>query len=570
MRIGLVQENPTVGDVEGNAALVWEDVKSARERGAELIVTSEMVISGYPARDLIFREGFVERCERAVMEIASKTRQECVLVGSPRRGESGTRPWRNSVAVCRGGKIERWYDKRLLPGYDVFDEDRYFYPGDEACVVEVGGTKVGVLVCEDVWRAADVLAQRRYRIDPVELTMREGCGLLVSMNASPFIRGKWMKHIELLRAVVKKWNVNVAAVNQVGGNDDLVFDGRSVVIGRDGRLIRVMKGFERDVEVVAVGDGVQLSSKHDSPPRTAGESWHPKNGNVDVDWREETWNALVLGVRDYWRKTGCGTAMIGLSGGIDSALCAVIASAALGAGNVTGVMMPSRYSSMGSVEDSKELARRLGLGACVEMPIREVHELMERLLRRELGERAVGVTDENVQSRLRGIMMMARSNATPGSLVLVTSNKSELAVGYSTLYGDMCGAVAPIGDVTKTRIYELAKWVNEMHAKLGFKEAPIPRNSIQKAPSAELRENQTDQDTLPAYAVLDEIVERYVEREESAELIIQESGIAREVVEKSVKMIDRAEYKRCQGPVVIKVSGRSFGRGREMPIVMKT
>lgn len=549
MRIALAQLNPTIGDIAGNTALVLEAVDRARREHADVLVCSEMMLIGYPPRDLLFRQGVVEACEAAMREIAEHAGDLTVLVGHPRLCADGVRGMRNSVSVCRDGKVIAVCDKRLLPGYDIFDEDRYFDPGLQPCVVEVNGSRLGVLICEDLWRAQDVDAHAHYGVDPLIDVVAIGCDVIVSLNASPFVMGKGERHLRQLREIAKRIGTPIVAVNQVGANDDLIFDGRSTVVNAAGEQIAVLPDFESAVQTVDLACAtpqVGLSGA-DEPMR-------------------ELYDALVLGVRDYLHKTGVQDALIGLSGGIDSAVTAVIAVAALGCEHVSGVMMPSQFSSPGSVEDSQILTQNLHLPTLMHIPIHSSHELLRQVVRDSLGDVTGTMTDENLQARLRGIILMAISN-TQGSLLLTTSNKSEIAVGYSTLYGDMAGAVAVLGDVLKTRVYELAEWMNANHQQLGFDVPPIPRNSITKPPSAELRPNQTDQDTLPDYATLDEIVERYVEREHSAERIVAETGIDAELVSKTLGMIDRTEYKREQAAMILKVSPRAFGRGRSMPVV---
>lgn len=559
MRIALAQLNPIIGDVAGNAALILKAVEHARHDKADVLVTSELALIGYPPRDLLLREGVVESCERAVQHIAEQARSMTVLIGHPRRSPPGSgRPFHNSVSICSDGKVLAICDKQLLPGYDVFDEDRYFDPGNGSLVVQICSQRVGVLICEDLWRAKDVRTLRTYDREPVVECMAKGCDLILSLNASPFVVGKWQRHVQQMSQIAMEYRIPIIAVNQVGANDDLIFDGRSVAVMKDGSLAALLPGFAPSVQTI------DLNSE--------GLTMLGIASNEAAQWESqprELFHALRLGVRDYVHKTGNTQAFIGLSGGIDSALVAVIAAAALGPQHVHGVMMPSMYSSPGSISDSVDVAKRLGLVSSREISIRQLHEAMRSTLATALDGNAMGTTDENVQARLRGVMLMALSNATPKSLLLSTSNKSEIATGYSTLYGDMCGALAVLGDVTKTRIYELARWINAHHAACGFAMAPIPEKSLTKPPSAELRPNQTDQDTLPDYAVLDEIVERYIEREECEATIIAETGFDPALVRKTLGMIDRAQYKRDQAPVVLKTTSRAFGRGRPMPIVMK-
>lgn len=548
MRIALAQLNPTIGDIPGNVALVRDAIDQARRDEADVLVCGELGILGYPPRDLLFRDGVVEACEEAVREIAEYAGDLTVLVGHPRRCEHGVRELRNSVSIVQSGQVLAVCDKRLLPGYDVFDEDRYFDPGDEPCVFEVHGRRIGVLICEDLWQAQDVDARAHYPCDPLGDVVRAGCDVILSVNASPFIVGKSARHAQQLSQFAKRIALPVIAVNQVGANDDLIFDGRSMAVNERGEFIAQLPGFTSAVHTIDLNATSQDIER--------------------IDPMRELYDALVTGVRDYLGKTGVRSALIGLSGGIDSAVTAVIAAAAIGADQVTGVMMPSKFSSAGSVDDSHQLAENLQLAACLNIPIHQGHDLLHRSLNDALGDVSRTMTDENLQARMRGVILMAVSNSQ-GSLVLTTSNKSEIAVGYSTLYGDMVGAVAVLGDVLKTRVYELAEWINASHRSLGFEIAPIPRNSITKPPSAELRPNQTDQDTLPPYSTLDEIIERYVEREQSCERIIAETGIDAELVVKTLRMIDRTEYKREQAALILKVSPRAFGRGRQMPVVAR-
>jgi NAD+ synthase/NAD+ synthase (glutamine-hydrolysing) len=489
----------------------------------------------------------------AVAEIgahaARRDPELAVVVGHPRPVPGGVRPLRNSATVWRGGRVLAVCDKRLLPGYDVFDEDRYFDPGTEPCVVELGGRRCGVAICEDLWMARDVAFARRYPVEPVRDLAAAGCGCILALNASPFVTGKWTRHLSQLSTVARDLGVPIVAVNQVGANDDLIFDGRSVVVDGAGRLVGRLPGWEAATRTVALAA--------DAPA-----------ADSEADPSEEVVRALILGVRDYCRKSGQGNVLLGLSGGIDSALTAVIAASALGPGAVSGVFMPSRYSSAASREDARTLARRLGLGWFAEMPIEAMHRRMQSDLLEQLPAAAGGVVDENVQARLRAVVLMALSNGGHG-LLLCTSNKSEMATGYTTLYGDLCGAVAVLGDVLKTQVYELARWINRHPAALGLPGPPIASRILTRPPSAELRPDQTDQDTLPPYDVLDEIVRRFVDQDQEPQGIIEATGLEAELVWRVTRMIDAAQFKRDQAPVVLKTSPRAFGRGRPMPIVMK-
>ncbi len=558
MRLAMAQLNPTVGDVAGNTRLLLGAIDGARKAGADLLVAAELGLLGYPPRDLLFREGVVEACERAVVEIARHARDMVVIVGHPRRSVGGVRRLRNSASICSAGRVIGVYDKRLLPGYDVFDEDRYFDPGRQPCVVEVAGRRVGLLICEDLWRAEDVLTERAYAIDPVQETAALGCDLLAVMNATHFVPGKPQRHVEQLRAAASRHRLPIVSVHQVGANDDLIYDGRSIAMETDGTVAAVLPGWTSAVETIALAEGGRFEVPAAAPPPQ-----QPSPSDLG-----EVFNALALGVADYCRKTGHDRVIIGLSGGIDSAVTACVAAAALGPQKILGVMMPSRYSSPESLEDAMELAAALRIPRAHTVPIEGVHLAVQDSLAAFLGERAGGVTDENIQARLRGVLLMAFSNAT-GSLVLAPGNKSELATGYCTIYGDMAGALSVLGDVVKTRVYALARWINDHAAPLGFPRPPIPQRCLTKPPSAELRPNQVDQDTLPPYEVLDRIVERYIELEQSASRIIDETGLVADLVRQTVRMIDRAQYKRDQAALILKVTPRTFGRGRPMPIVMK-
>ncbi len=561
MRLALAQLNPTIGDVAGNTLLVLEAIERARGDGADVLLAGELGLIGYPPRDLLFRAGVVEACQQAVNKIAAHAGEMVVIVGHPRRTKGGRSALRNSASVCCRGKVLAVYDKRLLPGYDVFDEDRYFDPGGEPGVIEAAGRRLGLLICEDLWQARDARTDRTYPIDPVDELAAAGCEIMLCLNATPYTRGKWQRHLQQLRVVTARFGVPIVTVHQVGANDDLIFDGRSVAVAADGSIAALLKGWEPDLQTVELpargaARPVAVSADLTAVP--------PDPGEVTA----ELFGALVLGVKDYCRKSGGGEVILGLSGGIDSAVTASIAAAAVGPERVVGVMMPSRYTSAASGEDAAKLAANLGLTRCHSVGIESLHRAVGDAVAPSLGDRAGGVTDENIQARIRGVLLMAFSNAM-GGLVLATGNKSELATGYCTIYGDMCGALSVLGDVVKTRVYALATWINSHHESCGFDGPPIPRRCLTKPPSAELRPNQVDQDTLPPYEVLDEIVERYVELEQSARQISEDAGLDPDTVHQMVQMIDRAQYKRDQAALVLKVTARSFGGGRPMPIVMK-
>ena len=542
MRIALVQCNPVVGDIAGNTASLRAAIAAA---DADLVITPELAICGYPPRDLLLQSGFVEACEGAVESLATAAPDTCVLVGYPRR-DAATGRLRNSVAILRGGVLEASCDKRLLPGYDVFDEDRYFEPADLSCLVDVAGTRVGIAICEDFWRAGDAGGGDRYGEDPLGELAAAGATLVAVPSASPFVVAKRDRHISLAIEAAAEYGVTIAMCNQVGANDDLVFDGGSFVASGDG-LLGQLPCFE---EAIA-------SIDTDATPT------QPADSNADA----ERFSALQLGLRDYCHKSGHGRVLLGLSGGIDSALVATIATAALGPEAVTGVLMPSRHSSRGSIEDAELLVANLGLTDAITLPIERLHAAFEETMAEGLQE-VSAITDENAQARARGMLLMGMANER-SALTLVTGNKSELAMGYCTLYGDMNGAVAVIADVLKTDCWSMARWINAHHAEAGFDVPPIPEASITKPPSAELRPNQCDQDTLPPYETLDAIIKAHVEEDLGPLEAAEATGLDIDLVEEIVTSVDRAQFKRDQSAVILKVSARTFGRGRPMPIIMR-
>ena len=558
MRIALARLDATVGDVTGNAGRIVDAAMALAGQGADCIVFPELALCGYPPRDLLQRRGFVARCQAAADEMARTLAARgaggaAVLVGMPTAAAGTAAPFRNTVALLRGGRVEATYAKRLLPDYDVFDEPRHFAPGGAPCVFECAGERVGVVVCEDLWRAEDaVAAGHAYAIDPVAETAAAGATVVVCPSASPFASGKNARHAAILAAAARRAGIAVCSINASGANDDLVFDGDARIVRPDGTSIAAAR-WGSDALV--------------ADPRAAG---HATTSSGPDDVHADRWHAIVAGIAGYFRKTGHRTAALGLSGGIDSALVAALAAAALGGERVTGLLMPSRFSSKGSLDDARELARRCGLRA-IEIPIAPAHAALAEHLAPHFaaaGAPLAGLADENLQSRLRGLQLMAWSNAS-GALVLTTGNKSEYAVGYATLYGDMCGALAPIGDLLKTDVWALARWANANHRALGFEAPPIPEESITKVPSAELRPDQTDQDSLPPYETLDMIVRGWVEEELPAHAIADAHALPRELVARWTRAIDLAQYKRAQAPVILRLSARAFGPGRRMPIAMR-
>ncbi len=583
MRLALAQINPTVGDLTPNARLVEAYSRKAGDAGADLVCFPELALTGYPPRDLLSQEGFVEDAAAALRALAAATADLAnlhIVVGCPWRPptrdgsgppdafDPAARPT-NSLLVLHAGRITHRCDKRLLPTYDVFDEDRYFAPGAHATVLDIAGQRIGLSICEDLWRAVDVGADvagasgARYadEPDPMEALIAAGARIILNPSASPFVLGKGARQRDIVTGHIRRHGVTIATVNQVGGNDDLIFDGHSAVFtpapnsGGDPVLVGASPGFVEHLLIVDLPTTPNLPAPIADPLLTA-------------DPMALLFHALVLGIRDYARKTGFSAAVLGVSGGIDSALTIALAAAALGKSSVTGIALPSRHSSGHSVSDARLVCDALGC-AFVEMPIEGAHASMEHMLApvyEQLGlDRAPGITEENIQSRIRGTMLMALSNKT-GALLLTTGNKSELAVGYCTLYGDMNGGLAVLSDLCKNDVYRLSRWINAHHRAIGFDRAPIPEGSITKPPSAELHPNQTDQDSLPPYDDLDQIVERYVEHHQSPSRIARETRIAPDVVARITRMIDLAEYKRKQMPIGLKVTSIAFGRGRRMPL----
>jgi NAD+ synthase/NAD+ synthase (glutamine-hydrolysing) len=545
MKIALLQANPTVGDLAGNARLILDALRIASAAGADLAATPELALVGYLPRDLLLSRGFVQRSWDALESLARDAADLApVLVGLPEPNPSDEgRPLFNSAVLLRGGRVEQRFRKALLPTYDVFDEDRYFEPYHGAQLLDIAGTRVGISICEDIWNDRDFWKRRRYHHDPIEELAAAGASLVVNMSASPFTAGKHRRREEMLGSMAHKHRLPIAYVNQFGGNDDLVFDGRSSVFGADGAAIARGRSFDADVVVCDV---------------TAARPIAPA---ADLDVESEIWRALVLGTRDYMRKCGFASAVLGLSGGIDSALTAAIAVEAVGADHVLGVLMPSPYSSRGSLDDAHALAANLGIETMT-LPIEPLMRTFSGVLRGGLGADPPGVAAENVQARIRGNLLMALSN-TRGALLLTTGNKSELSVGYCTLYGDMSGGLAVIADVLKTMVYRVARWRNQTAGR-----PLIPESTITKTPSAELRPNQTDQDSLPPYDVLDEILQRHVERHQPAGEIVA-AGFDANTVAHVLRLVRLAEFKRKQAAPGLKVTDRAFGTGWRMPIAAR-
>jgi len=542
MKIALLQIDPTVGDLVGNRQLILAALREAHDAGSGLAVTPELALVGYLPRDLLLSAGFVRRSWEALAELArSAASLPPVLVGVPEPNPADEgRPLFNSVVLLRNGKIEQRFRKALLPTYDVFDEDRYFEPFHGPQVLELGSRRLGISICEDIWNDRDFWKRRRYHHDPIEELVRAGADAIINVSASPFSAGKHARREEMLGAMARKHRVPIAYVNQYGGNDDLVFDGRSCVFDANGTPVARGGSFQADVLICDLARATPIAPAS------------------DIDAESEIWRALVLGTRDYVRKCGFSTAVLGLSGGIDSALTAAIAAEALGPGRVLGVLMPSPYSSPGSVDDARQIAANLGIDTLT-LPIEGVMCAYDAALADAFADTDAGVAKENLQARIRGALLMALSNSR-GALLLTTGNKSELSVGYCTLYGDMAGGLAVIADVPKTMVYRVARWRNQTASR-----AVIPEATLTKAPSAELRPNQTDQDTLPPYEVLDDILRRHVELHQPADDIVA-AGFDAETVGRVLQMVRLAEFKRKQAAPGLKVTDRAFGTGWRMPI----
>ena len=548
MKIALAQINPTVGDFSGNLERIVGASRRAARLGARLTVFSELVICGYPPADFLEKPSFLARCRAAVDELAAATAglPTAVLAGVALAAEGeGGKPAVNAAVLLDQGRLLLEQHKRLLPFYDVFDEQRYFATSRPQQVVELDGVRLAVTICEDAWNDKNFWPRRLYKSDPIEELMLQRPAVHINISSSPFWHGKRAMRRQMLAAIARRDGVPVLMCNQVGGNDSLIFDGSSLALDARGELIAQAASFEEDLVVVDPFDKPGLA-----PPAPA----------ADEDDTEAAYRALVLGTRDYVRKCGFGKVLVGLSGGVDSSLVVCIAKEALGAGNVLGIGMPSPYSSAGSVDDSRRLAANLGIRfelIGISGLFSEYTQALEPLF---AGLRA-DATEENIQARIRGGLLMALSNKF-SALVLTTGNKSEMAVGYCTLYGDMVGALAVIGDLVKTRVYAVCRWLNR-DGEL------IPRAILEKPPSAELRPDQKDTDSLPPYEILDPILEAYVERYETPERIAKAHGFPLELVQQVVRLVERSEYKRQQAAPVLKVTSKSFGMGRRFPIAVK-
>ena len=553
MKIAIAQLNPTIGDITNNAQQIITAANTAAKQNVRLLLTPELSLCGYPPRDLLLYSGFVESMAQELKAIATKLPDEiAVLVGTvetnPHAHSKGQKPLYNSMALLAEGEIKQIFYKRLLPTYDVFDEDRYFEPGYEANYFTLDNIKVGVSICEDLWNDEQFWGKRSYEVNPIEELAQLGVDVIVNLSASPYSVGKQKLREAMLHHAAKAYQKPILYANQVGGNDDLIFDGNSVVFNRAGELVSHAQSFDTDLVVVEL-DRLLSSSKGDWVTGRLG----------DKDSNEEIFSALVLGVKDYARKCGFSQAILGLSGGIDSALVAAIASSALGAENVFGVLMPSPYSSDHSLSDAMDLVNSLGIKS-QQLAIKPGMDAYDTILAPLFVGTEFGIAEENIQSRIRGNLLMAIANKF-GYLLLSTGNKSEMAVGYCTLYGDMNGGLAVIADVPKTRVFELCRWLNRDGEV-------IPVNIITKPPSAELKPEQKDSDSLPPYEILDDILERIVCQHQSSPDIVK-AGHDTETVAKVMKLVTRAEFKRRQAPPGIKITDRAFGTGWRMPIAKK-
>ena len=544
MKLALAQFNPTVGDFAGNTARILALAQRANERGADLAVFSELCICGYLPQDLLERPAFIDRNQKELKQLAAKLPLPAIVgyVGKTKTKNGKGSGIANKAALLSGGKIVFEQSKMLLPTYDVFDESRYFQPATEQRIFEFGSEKLGITICEDIWNDKNFWAVPRYDRDPVTELVGQGTSVLINISASPYTIDKRALRVDMLRSIALSHQVPIVYVNQVGGNDSLIFDGASVALTLDGKVAAQAAAFEEDLVLFDTTTG--QGEIHDQPPEEIAYAYR----------------ALVMGARDYVRKCRFEKALVGLSGGIDSAVVAAIAVEALGAANVLGVSMPGPFSSEGSKADAQAVAENLGIELKT-IPITPVVDAYRAALKPAFGARKPDVTEENIQARIRGNYLMALSNKF-GSMVLSTGNKSELAVGYCTLYGDMAGGLAVISDVPKLMVYELAKLINRQREI-------IPRSTIEKPPSAELRPNQKDEDSLPPYDVLDRILKAYIEDLRSPQEIADKYGFELKLVREIALLVDRSEYKRKQAAPGLKITSRAFGFGRPFPIAQR-
>lgn len=545
MKVLLAQLNPTIGDLEGNCRKILEAIAEGKKKKCDLVITSELATTGYPPEDFLLLHEFVDAAEKALDLLIEASIGIGVIIGTLRKNSAKSEKGLfNTAAICSEGKLLGYQDKMLLPTYDVFDEKRYFEPGKSTHFWQIGAYRIAITICEDLWQHSQAVQETCYKEDPV-LTLKTHSvdfpiNLIVNLSASPFHRGKFQTRVNVCSKAAITLKAPLAFCNQVGGNDSLIFDGLSFLVNQEGKLSQIAKGFQEHLFLVD-------TEKKDliEPPQN---SW------------EELYQALILGLRDYFQKSGFKKCCIGLSGGIDSALVACLAAEALGKENVMGFYMPSRYSSRESGEDAEALAKKLGI-AFQTVPIEEPFQSYLDLLKPHFGDKPFDVTEENIQARIRGMLLMAFSNKL-GLIVLSTGNKSELALGYSTLYGDMCGGLAVISDLTKEEVYGLSRWINQKHPL-------IPERILTKPPSAELKPNQKDSDTLPDYAIVDAVLKDYIEKGLSPKAIAAKHKFPENLVKELVKRIHLNEYKRRQSPLGLRITEKAFSIGRRFPIVQK-
>ncbi|MBD2102854.1 NAD+ synthase [Leptolyngbya sp. FACHB-261] len=551
MKLAIAQLNPTIGDLAGNARQILRAAQAAAAQGATLLLTPELSLCGYPPRDLLLDPSFVADCQATLEQLVAEFPAALTgLIGTiefnPAAEQAGGKPLFNSTALVERGKIRQLFHKRLLPTYDVFDEDRYFEPGHQPNIFTLDGIKIGVTICEDLWNDDQFWGKRLYPHNPIEDLAKHGVDVVVNLSASPYSVAKQKLRESMLHYTAVRFQLPVIYVNQIGANDDLIFDGHSVAFNRQGEVVARAQGFTVDLlnlELDPVKRDLPLGALHPLPECEDAEIWQ----------------ALVLGLRDYTHKCGFKNVVVGLSGGIDSALTAAIAAEALGPEQVIGVLMPSPYSSDHSVKDALDLAKNLGIVTHT-LPIAPLMQGFETALSGVFAGTKPGIAEENIQSRIRGNLLMALSNKF-GYLLLTTGNKSELAVGYCTLYGDMCGGLAVISDVPKTRVYSLCRWRNQQSLV-------IPEHVLTKAPSAELKPDQVDQDSLPAYEILDDILQRLIDAHEAPAQIVA-AGHNPDTVAQVAQLVARAEFKRRQSPPGLKITDRAFGSGWRMPIAAR-
>ncbi|MBR8838779.1 MAG: NAD+ synthase [Stigonema ocellatum SAG 48.90 = DSM 106950] len=559
MKIAIAQLNPTIGDLPKNAQKILDAAHQAVAKGARLLLTPELSLCGYPPRDLLLNPGFVQAMDITLRQLARNLPPKlAVLVGTVEENlkahVNGGKPLFNSIALLEQGSVQRVFHKRLLPTYDVFDENRYFEPGLRANYFTLDNLNIGVTICEDLWNDEEFWGKRSYTTNPIADLANLGVDLTLNLSASPYTFGKQRLRETMLRHCAVRFRQPIIYANQVGGNDDLIFDGCSFALNRQGEIACRLRAFETDLQIVEFDEVQQDLPSSSVVPRFDSED-------------EEIWHALVLGLRDYTRKCGFSKVVLGLSGGVDSSLVAALATAALGKENVFGVLMPSPHSSEHSISDALGLAENLGIKTTT-LRIGELMLDYDKTLAELFSGTESGLAEENIQARIRGNLLMAYSNKF-GNLLLSTGNKSEMAVGYCTLYGDMSGGLAVIADVPKTRVYSLCRWLNNHRYFMGGETTPlreiIPQNVITKAPSAELKPGQVDQDSLPPYDILDDILQRLINNYQSAAQIVA-AGHDPVVVDRVIQMVARAEFKRRQAPPGVKITDRAFGSGWRMPI----